>query len=376
VALLIIPIAVVGQWSLKSRSRGAVHLATVLSAVLTATVSFVTSIVVFTPCVAGAAGYSVIDLGTLPEGTSAVVRTLSDAEEIVGSGQFGRGPRAFILTRTGLQELDGGDPTDYSVASGINARGDVVGSRNSSTALRAFRWTRGQGFVDLLPLSGDSGSAALAVNDRGQAAGYSSGLGETRAVVWAADGLPQPLPGAPPSRALSINGAGDVVGVSASRAVLWSGGSVQDLGTLPGHSTSEALNINVRGEVVGSSGDLSQRRAVLWTPGAVPLDLGALNGGTSSRALWINQLSQVVGTSESLLGSRAFIWTRTGGMQDLNGLVGGTASFVLTHAVTVNNLGMILAIGHDDLHEPGAHLPGTHDLHELPVRVFLLLPVP
>jgi hypothetical protein len=55
---------------------------------------------------------------------------------------------------------------------------------------------------------------------------------------------------------------------------------------------------------------------------------------------------------------------------DLNDLI-VPSSFVLTQAVGINTTGMIVAIERDAGGEAGH--PG-HDTHEVPVRVFLLLP--
>jgi probable HAF family extracellular repeat protein len=113
---------------------------------------------------------------------------------------------------------------------------------------------------------------------------------------------------------------------------------------------------------------------VLWSAGGVIQDLGTLPGGASSRALGINDRSQVVGTSESSAGSHAFLWTPGNGMQDLNDLLTSRTGFVLTQAVAISPRGIIAAIGQDEIAdaEPGH----GHGDHELPTRIFLLVPVP
>ena len=152
---------------------------------------------------------------------------------------------------------------------------------------------------------------------------------------------------------------------SGPRATLWAArrGSARDLGTLPGHGVSEALSISESGDVVGSSGNLQQRRAVLWAQGGAIRDLGTL-GGASSRALGISN-GQVVGTSETSSGEHAFLWTEAGGMQDLNSLLTSRSGFVLTQAVSINSQGVILAIGENDDSD-----------HEKPFRIFMLVPTP
>jgi len=331
------------------------------------------------------AAYAATELASLPVGSSHVVRAANDADEIVGSAQRGggRGHRGFLLKSGPLQEIGGLPGSDYSAALGINDLGQVVGSANTATGMRAFRSRRTTGIVALATLPGDSSSIALAINRPGQAVGYSSGPTGVRAVVWTPAGAIQALPmlpGCDSARGQAINDRGDVVGacdtVSGPRAVLWEGGAVQDLGTLPGHGASEALSINANGVIVGSSGDPeAQRHAVLWPSGGGPIqDLGTLPDGTSSQALGINIRREVVGISEASAGDHAFLWTEQDGMQDLNALLTSHFGFVLTHAVAISAQGVIVAIGVDEA--TSAEQRHDHDDHELPLRIFRLVPVP
>ena len=118
------------------------------------------------------------------------------------------------------------------------------------------------GFVvdDLGVLPGDDSSVAWAINARGDVVGWSNGPAGTRAFLYTDAGglvtLPG-LPGRPRTVARDINEAGDIVGsanaggVDLGHAVIWSGGSVQDLGTLGTGAYSEAWGINNLGQVVG-----------------------------------------------------------------------------------------------------------------------------
>jgi probable HAF family extracellular repeat protein len=100
-------------------------------------------------------------------------------------------------------------------------------------------------------------------------------------------------------------------------------------------------------------------------------DLGTPRGGTYSRALSINDRGEVVGSSDSSVGTRAFVWTAGRGIEDLNTLIPANSDFVLFEAVSVNNRGMILALGNDD----DGHVH-DHGDHESPARVFILVPEP
>ena len=343
------------------------------------------------------AAYVATELGKLTEATTRVVRTVNGSTEVVGGARLGSGRhQGFLLDgrvvpvgRIGgseLREIDSPfqsdrllqpiDPgSDYSTAFDINDFGDIAGAANTATALRAFRSRRNTAYIELGRLSGDTGSAAFGINLRGEIVGYSSGPNGTRAVIWNPGGIVSPLPalsGSNGSRALAINDRGDVVGVSempsGPRATLWVAprAAARDLGTLPGHGVSEALSISESGDVVGSSGNLQQRRAVLWAQGGVIRDLGTLPGGATSRALGIRE-GEVVGTSATSDGEHAFLWTQAAGMQDLNSLLTSRSGFILTQAVSINSQGTILAIGQND---------DSHQTHEKPLRIFILVPTP
>jgi probable HAF family extracellular repeat protein len=198
--------------------------------------------------------------------------------------------------------------------------------------------------------------------------------------MWARNGTIQglgKLRAADYSRAFAINESGDVVGTSGRRGVdrafLWTrNGGMEDLGVLPVDTQSTATGINNAGQVVGYSSSRSgEDRAFLCTRNRGIEDLGTLPGGDFSRALAINETGDIVGTSESPLGARATLWPHSGRIQDLNALIPAGNDFVLTHAVNINNPGTILAIGHDELGQEE-----DHAIHELPTRVFLLIPGP
>jgi probable HAF family extracellular repeat protein len=345
-----------------------------------AAVAIIAVVTLFIGRSSSAITYLVVDLGTLEQGSTAVVRGPNAAGDAVGGGRVAGARRGFLFAGGGVLEIRGLSGSDYTTVFGINDVGDtVVGSSNTTTAVRAFRATRTGAVRELPPLAGDTASTAFAVNKGGQAVGFSSGRGGEQAVLWAAAGSVTALPGASgaqASRALGINERGDAVGSlttgSGPRAILWpSGGSAQDLGTLPGHTTGEAVAVNARADAVGYSADaIGDRRAVLWPSRGTIVDLGTLPGGDSSQSLGINDAGDVVGVSTSALGSRAFIWTPTAALRDLNDLIAPSA-FVLTQAVGINAAGVIVAIGRDVGHPQAA---GDHDAHEFPVRIFLLLP--
>jgi len=328
---------------------------------------------------ASAVTYTILDLATLDEGATVVVRGMNASGTAVGGGRVEGAHRGLLFRRGGVQAVDGLPGSDHTVVFGINDLGVVVGGSNSATSARAFLRTHTGAVRELAPLAGDAASTAFGVNHHNEAAGISSGRIGERAVVWTAAGAVSVLPGVSGagSRARALNDRGDVVGVADSgagpRAVVWPrGGPALQIGALPGRATSEAIAVNAGGDIVGYSADAAgARRATLWTSGGAVVDLGALAGGDMSQALAINNAGHIVGTSTSSVGSRACLWTPAGGLQDLNALI-APSSAVLTHATGINQTGAIVAFGHDAVSHTDHD--GHDDDHELPLRVFLLLP--
>jgi probable HAF family extracellular repeat protein len=323
--------------------------------------------------------YTVVDLGTLRPG-SARVHDINSEGQVVGASGYPHGSdtHAFFWTKKGgirdLGFLPGGD---YSVASGLNDAGQVVGTSNSQNGMRAFLWTVQSGMMPLANLSASDASSASAINQLGQIAGASGG----HAVVWTAGTVNDlgTLDGAW-SEAHGINNTGQIVGVADTRtgphAFLWTnGGPMQDLGTLAGDSSSRANRISDQGVVVGASEGLEGVQAFMWTRKAGMQPVGVLQGGGYSEAFGVNDLGQVVGQSESLLGTRAFLWT-AGTITDLNDLVPQLpAGTILTGAFSINNNGEIVAFGIVN-HQLNKNKMANLDdhLHSGPTHVFLLTP--
>lgn len=317
----------------------------------------------------------------LPSQTLSFARGINRLGQAVGRSGYmtGGDTRAVVWQSGGVDVIDPPPGGDYSAAFGINDAGVVVGTVNTGTATRGFRWSRDGGMQQLGTLPGDNGGEAFDINKAGQVVGASSGPQGIRAVLWRLDGRIQnlgTLPGGNVSKAAAINDLGQVVGASTSvggnRAFLWtSSGGMQALGTLPGHTESEASGINNRGHVVGYSRGPHGTRAFLWTSTGGMRDLGTLPGGNFSRAYGINNLGGVVGTSTSSAGLRAFVWTPSSGMQDLNTTITGLAT-LLSEAHAINDAGQIAALTGAGEQPPTA---GDNHDHEHIYRAFLLTPL-
>jgi probable HAF family extracellular repeat protein len=230
---------------------------------------------------------------------------------------------------------------EQSFATGVNARGQVVGWAETGVAdptcnlpqvlqFRAVVWEPKKGTIqELPPLPGDSTSAATAINSKGQVVG--------------------------------ISGACDIaVGQRSARAsVIWNDGVPTEIGDLGGDFWHTPMDINEDGDVVGFSnpsyvlGIDFLPLGFLWTKDGGIQSLGKLPGDTSSQALGINKNRQVVGVSTGAI-NRAFLW-ENGVMQNLNDLVGPGFPDLLIVAQHINDDGVI--VGRAVLHGTTRQVP-------------------
>jgi probable HAF family extracellular repeat protein len=280
---------------------------------------------------------------TAPEYSATILTPLPGAERMLASAINGDGHIVgWALVEDFIHPVvwEDGQPHELplsafaeGLARDINNTGDIVGHDDE---LGAVMWTNGE----LIALGVFTiGSGANGINQRGQIVGnieFETSPPEARGFLWTDGQLSElpPLGDSPECSAVDINGAGQIVGVCSSRAVLWDNGSVADLGLDSNNSVAGAINSS--GHVVGRMQVAeNEHHAFVWRDG-VTEDLPTL-GGVFTGASDINDPGQIVGTSRTPAGqSHAVLWDN-GQLIDL-GLAGGTRS----SATGIDNRGRIV----------------------------------
>src|SRR5438270_179369 len=217
--------------------------------------------------------YTVIDLGKVPE--SSVAHALNNHEQIAGStgGAHGDNLTAFFWSGRAAHKIGRPQHSDYSEAFGINNLGQLAGTANLQTGMRAFTWSGGQNLNLLAPIAGDSSSGANGINDSGVVAGFSSGPAGMAAVIWQNGAAQSIVPrSAGNNAAVAINDHGAAAGYAGNgagqRGFIWNAATgVNLLPPLPRDESSQAFAINQQDAAAGVPRDSTgSTRAVFWDP--------------------------------------------------------------------------------------------------------------
>ena len=336
-----------------------------------------------TPRLAAAGGYTITDLGTRPGyvnswtwqqsiNNDGVVAAYANNANPPDPNAFA-GDISFLWKNGTITPLPGLSGATDTIAFSLSNNVQVVGrSTPTGKFSHAVLWDHGViknlGELPGQPGHGHNSSAALNINDRGQAVGYSRNTvdfpGTRQAVLWY-KGKIALLPALPNGgnfdEGLGINEVGQIVGFSGPTAgsehpALWDKGAVIDLGG--GTRTGDAYAINNNGQVVGQATFPAGLHPFFWEHGVLT-DLGVHAGDVSGVALSINESGQVVGYSSSTNTSHALLWEK-GVMIDLQTRISGNSGWTLLHADGINSRGQIDGFG-------------THNGN---YRAFLLTPVP
>jgi uncharacterized membrane protein len=230
-------------------------------------------------------------------------------------------------------------------ATGVNNLGQIVGYTvpYSDEYQWAFFWTKSEGWTAASPLFGSSFPPTMGngIRDTGEVVGQTGEL-IGGATEWK-DGVESDLSGlgsGDSSSANAVNELGQAAGWSTTlpldsgcqqnlvncpmHAVMWTrAGVISDLGTLPGDTLSAATGINFFGQIIGDSGNTLEENG--WGG----------NGGSGFNG---------EGGSVEVVG-RPFIWREPGGMQDLNTLIRSGSGWVLNSATGINFWGQIIGTG-------------------------------
>ena len=326
-----------------------------------------------------APAYSLSDVGTFddPFFRSSEGSAINNSGQVTGSSTLSLDAKAFLYDGGLLKNLGtlGGAA---SFGAGINSSGWVTGAAQRSTGeSRAFLYNGSQ-MQDLGTFGGNRAgflSQGTGINDSGWVTGFSTVPFEPGAPALShaflyTGGPLQDLGtlGGGSSFGMAINASGRVVGSSsiagnaATHAFLYAGGPLQDLGTLGG-TNSFAQAVNAGGQIAGYSsitGD-GASHAFLYSGGPLQ-DLGTL-GGNDSFAFGVSATGQVVGRSQTVGNGALHAFLFDGGtMHDLNDLVDASgAGWTLVEARGINDLGQIV---------------GTAKFGSGPNRAVVLSPVP
>jgi len=277
------------------------------------------------------------DLGVLPGGSNSYAQWISGNGLIVGTSENG-----LIDPLTGYPEGRGvlwknGKAIDLgtyggneSAAGAVNNRGQVAGFATNTipdafsgfgTQQRPFLWQKGVK-RDLGNLGTGTDAIAYLVNEHGQVAGAAF----TNTIIDPHNGIPNQDP------------------------FFWQddGRGMQDIGTFGG-GIGFANQINNRGQVVGQSdpapGGQGISHGFLWEKGVLT-DLGVLPGGLSSTAHWINDAGDTVGLSgvQNDQFAHAVLWKRRSHLITDLGTVGADTC---SSAESINSSGQIVGESFD-----------------------------
>ncbi len=321
--------------------------------------------------------YRIVELPTLG-GTENFAYAINDRGDVVGLSRTpGDTFSDAFLFRSGvmisLAPLEGSNPQDINrrgqIASGVTRNGIFLPAIYNSRTGR-IRMLGSLGGVAF----GSFNGAALSLNDRGQAVGYSYLDSVTHHAFLYSGGVMTDLGSfGGSSAALDINNSGEIAGFASdsvngfAHAFVFRDGMMIEINPFGGpNNESSAEGINNRGQVVGQglvpSGDAFN--GFIYSDGAIT-NIGTLEGGRNSQAFAINDRGKVVGIADQpyddvcldpdtgmyvpcvKYAQRAFLY-ENGVMTALNSLIAPNSGWDLSWALDINDRGQITGYGIKD----------------------------
>ncbi len=320
------------------------------------------------PIAYAAVQFTVRDIGVLPTDNASFARALNDSGQVIGDSYNtdASSSNAFRWSAgNGIEVLPlPSGSASLAGAYGINGAGQIVGAAN----FRGVLWN-GATVTDLSALPGGLNFVPFGISDDAVIVGSGNPF-ETAAYIrnGTVTALPRLGQNDSFSRALAINGRGDIVGQSGGAAVIWVADTPVELAS---NASARAINDTngIAGNIVSAipSAPGQSFQAVLWVSGVMNL-LSNPTGFDGSVAVGINDANTVVGfggpvgffPSRNQGAHRALLWENAMAY-DLNSLVTNGDDWTLLEAWDINNRGEIVGVGLRDNHG---------------LRAFILTPVP
>ena len=283
-------------------------------------------------------GWTLVDIGTLG-GSGSFASAVSNGGFVAGCANTPSGDVHAFLYRDGTMVDLAGDAAGNSCALAVNDRG-VAAGRSASGDLVVWEG----GATTPLGVKGD----IAAINDAGLVVGSYTAEAEQRAFAYEG-GTFRDLGAGASNTANDVTARGEIVGRAHGHAfAILRDGTLRDLGTLGG-AVSVANGINDRGEIVGMASNEHQQPTAFVYSG----QMQALPGPTLSGAVGVNDRGLVVSSAEGYFG----YVVAAGAVTRLDKLPDVVAKgWHHLEPTDVNDRGWIVGTGFDPTGEPRAFL--------------------
>lgn len=204
------------------------------------------------------------------------------------------------------------DPSspNYVYPTDLNNKGEVVGMAETF-GVRAFHWKKGVYTDHGNPFNHSSGDRVfVSITDRSLIAGTQNASPENY-LFRRGEYVPLNISTEDGRTTIyHMNNRNQILGRAQTSVFLWERGVTTFLPNLPGSDEygPRPGGINDYGVASGTSGNLDERRAVIWKDGSV-MALDLLPGAESADGGDINNFEQIIGVAHGPSGAvRAFIW--------------------------------------------------------------------